>query len=1043
MRASGGLKPALDRDQLQSGSRRAESSADTVDFLSENVSSDRSEKQHYPLRTFRRALINATIRPIAHPCKKVFMARGFAFFRLQWIALALIVPLRSAAASQPAVPIVQLTAQPPRSLDQDNCLGNALLRELQRQAVLMAARDELGLATRDMVLREPFLPLGSPGVTTVLEATRVLKNNTADLWLARLDGALPADVYSLADRRVDDTPSARRASFKIVSDALVNYPDFVTRCEEASRSSYLQALLAENVLGTAAANPIPWAPAWTPPGAPAPVDPAALKRLAHLDIFSQYLAVRLLHQQIRTQGASPQRLTALVRGYANLGALTQDQWSRASKVFFARALLYAERLVVHENHSGQSLFARAYARAFVGLHAAALDDLDTAAKSADAPPGGPPASPPPWAVLLRALCCYDPFPCQYAISTGPFEYRQLAVFLNAIISLDKFPQDRVLEAVDGALTDYPGMFVLAPASPDLGDQVVPRPADQVINELPVLLVDKLRNAGFPASINYAINHVQPGDDSFRQLAAVRDRLCAAASRMPFDSSEPSLGVLADLIEQQEMIAIVHKALTARNNGSVPNDLQKLTSNANTILKAHPWGPFVEALGMDGSNDPAGLTKALTRITDRDPGPWNAGAFNYLYNTPGDAGALVKTLEEKASETADDLVGDYPPSATENQLWHLCRTSPHSATLLEAWMRAMPADRIIQETPLYNATLARVEGEFANRPAIAIAACDWCNDRGDFARALKLMQNVDRIEPSFEVSNRLAKLQWRLGDRARAIAKLLQAIHMAGDTDLTMAYQQAAVYLIGEHRFAEALDCVKLSSETPTARTWQLMTRCYEGMGDLEKADECLRQQDLTDPPSIATHYMWAKRLGRSDVKDIRKKAVGVFANTTNYSSEFCMAMAEDQEQKALAVLRQSRNQIVDSYDLAELAILDRKENDLHGLDETLDAMPVASGNASFGQAFKDLAQARDIRAGMAQFDQWTSRQLDDEDTVDWYSMAGRYLVAAGHAEEGKAYLSRALHQPVHERADFFLAWRAALKLGEDPRQMMASPATRE
>ena len=37
-----------------------------------------------------------------------------------------------------------------------------LLRELQRQAVLIAARDELGLGTRDMVLREPFVACQLP-----------------------------------------------------------------------------------------------------------------------------------------------------------------------------------------------------------------------------------------------------------------------------------------------------------------------------------------------------------------------------------------------------------------------------------------------------------------------------------------------------------------------------------------------------------------------------------------------------------------------------------------------------------------------------------------------------------------------------------------------------------------------------------------------------------------------------------------------------------------------------------------------------------------
>ena len=90
---------------------------------------------------------------------------------------------------------------------------------------------------------------------------------------------------------------------------------------------------------------------------------------------------------------------------------------------------------------------------------------------------------------------------------------------------------------------------------------------------------------------------------------------------------------------------------------------------------------------------------------------------------------------------------------------------------------------------------------------------------------------------------------------------------------------------------------------------------------------------------------------------------------------------------------------------------------------------------------KSLAQAKDLSASIAAFDLWVSRQLYDEDSVDWYSLAGRYLIAMGHPSEGRAFLIRAIRQPAHEQQDYYLAWRELLKMGENPQKLMLPPAT--
>ncbi len=122
-----------------------------------------------------------------------------------------------------------------------------------------------------------------------------------------------------------------------------------------------------------------------------------------MNLFSQFAAVRALHDLERIDGQSPQTLAALVRGYANLGQLTAFAWNAAPKVFKARALIYAERLVNANEHDSWSLNHRGYARALAGLHAAALADFqagEDARRKEDAKLVA-------WVPLVKAYCSYE------------------------------------------------------------------------------------------------------------------------------------------------------------------------------------------------------------------------------------------------------------------------------------------------------------------------------------------------------------------------------------------------------------------------------------------------------------------------------------------------------------------------------------------------------------------------------------------------------------------------------------------------------------
>jgi hypothetical protein len=63
------------------------------------------------------------------------------------------------------------------------------------------------------------------------------------------------------------------------------------------------------------------------------VDDAAEGWLKNMAIAPQFAAVRSVHEAIRDGGESPERLGVLVRAYANLGSLTEYQWTASGKLF--------------------------------------------------------------------------------------------------------------------------------------------------------------------------------------------------------------------------------------------------------------------------------------------------------------------------------------------------------------------------------------------------------------------------------------------------------------------------------------------------------------------------------------------------------------------------------------------------------------------------------------------------------------------------------------------------------------------------------------
>ena len=211
---------------------------------------------------------------------------------------------------------------------QDNKpLGSAFLKQLRRQALLIAARDGLGAATRDEFLSE----------TAPDEAVRIAEPDR--FLVEQFEGR---DFFS----------------------QIVDYPTYVAELEKLSRTDFVTALEKVGATKTPSpkdAEPVDWEE----------ID----KLLADFALVPHVEAIRRLHTAIRHQGESLELLTALVKGYTQLQILTNSTTRDTHRVFQARAILYAQRTVALFGENPETLSIRAAAWSLNNFHRMARQEF--------------------------------------------------------------------------------------------------------------------------------------------------------------------------------------------------------------------------------------------------------------------------------------------------------------------------------------------------------------------------------------------------------------------------------------------------------------------------------------------------------------------------------------------------------------------------------------------------------------------------------------------------------------------------------------------
>ena len=926
-------------------------------------------------------------------------------------------------------PLVQLTTRLPDLNNNDiRYAGDTLLREIQRQAVLIAAREELGLRTRDMSLDEQLVS-GRPGVTTVLAFTAVRVPDRATLTLARCDAVGVSDTSDPGDVLVGDKRITDRVEIDtpISANEIPDYLPFVADCEKASRGQFVEALKTERVLGQSPAVPTRWVDS----GA---LDPDAAARLGQLDPFDQFMAVRIAQRQTQADGASYERVDAVVRGYANLSVVTRAQWSWENNAFAARALLYAERLVVHENKSPRSLRTRAYARALVGLHAAALADLAASDQSADPPPG--------WVAAVRGLCKYDLQSLAELSATGPWTDRELAGMMLGVVCTDGYPSPTTEAVIARLVGEYPGLFFLAVESGN------PAYAANGVIAIPAVLRESLATAKVSPVVTGIVNQLSNRSDGYSVIARVRDRL---NSESETDAVEPSLSVLGGLIEEQTFAAIVRRASSDTASYQRGGDTNGLQTYANTvcrpILNRHPWGLIVARLKTTNTaTSDKDFDAVLARPRPRDNGWWIDAVNRPIVLSDAEQHKLedqwVSVGHKLGAHTPYQYAhcaDFYSGAAALDPLWRAYRNqSPYCSAIATWWVQVVPRERWVDDKPLYDSTIAELADRFYNRPDAVQAVVETCQLRGDFDRANVVLARAIQSVPwpvFYEGAAVIARHQGRVDQALSLVDRAQQTVgheDISGSVTSGTLMQLKARILLDAGRF-EAAQAVLSKTDPSNDGTVGLQARCFELSGRDDEALNCLRVATGTTPPALYQAYFFARRRDRSDAESLHKAAQAQAGTST--VPQIMIGLADGADQKAFELIKPQDSTSI-RLQLERLILA----------TEFKDAETIKSANESLrsgtppqlGRALDQLAGAADPAPGLVVFDQFESVVLDTETLVQFDSFMARYLLVTGHKPEAIRYLTRALRRSEREDDSYFLAWSAALRLGLDP-AVLAKP----
>lgn len=716
---------------------------------------------------------------------------------------------------------------------------NALLyREIPRQAFLIAARDELGIPTRDAALFEeiPWAPSPQSADWPLSLLTQVSPDGHANLLLIRR--APKNEILWTKDFSI-----AEGNPYLALSKVMEQY----------SRSEFPKVLQDQGYEG----KPVDY-------NENGEITEEIQSLLESHNEFSQYAAIRSLHKQIRQQGESPDRLAALARAYAQLGNLCDFYFSQMSKVFLARALLYAERLVQKSGQTPTALYHRALVRTLAGLPDAALDDLNLIGNGDE----------PSWAVAVRSYCSGDIQTLQEAAAST--DASDIILYLEIMAQRFRTNDNPRQELLKKFLIRQPNCVSVRVEISNVNSLGMKRSAMSSLEELPRIIARNLQAVpDLPVSITEKFTQDEPWDNQ-----RVLD-LSAALSGTDTDQQEPSLSLFGQMLNEMQFTLCWNAVHYLERWLSVP--LDSFIEEIRPIIKDHRYGLVILSRNLNGVEHQT-LVNTFWRSFDRSR--LDAHDVNVVYwldygrsrNYDSVLSICASRWDDVIPDLYTELTGEKEISAEKALLEDMVKVSSQLVATKERQL-IINADQLGEEILLW-------EEEYPNDSSMQRAIGLIYLNRGEFESAERCLKRALAVEPSYRAYQDLAAVYFKQGDQEKWLNALEGALGQP-ETGLGHARTRKIIadhYLeMGEPK--KALPYAEAAATSGAAFALILAGNVNERLENWEEAENHVRANSLRYENQALEWYFWCVRTGKGNLAAAERFALEKIASLDDEESE--------------------------------------------------------------------------------------------------------------------------------------------------------------
>lgn len=728
------------------------------------------------------------------------------------IAIALQVLFHSlTAAEAPPVPILSMQAHEIAKNEQ-NKTGRTLVREIYRQAFLIAARDGSGLRTRDDSMGELLtdkkytLLVATPSWTKV-EVQLTGANKKESVWQLTHD---------------------------LKGNAKLSYMPHIVAAEEASRGKYIEACKKMGF----SVRPHPKANTAVPDWLSGYIN--------RMNTTCCFLAIRKLHEISRRDGESPAILCQLSRCYADMGSMTEFFWNAIPKACAARSLIYAQRAVSLYPENIEAEFTLAYSMGVIGMPAEALETIAAARKKLSGD-----KKVPEWIELVEALCKYDMSTLAAHGDNGRAQYFR---FLAGEFSLSREELVALGEKVVSVIPDCYRVHERLSKTGGVGYKHKSTTAG--IKAITYFLYPRLSQAKIlPDKLAPILSTLKDrasvtSDPSMKII----DVLVNAGKD---DDKELSWTFLGRTIHESWYHLILRRAMFMEFSWNVEND--DFLNGQKLLTSAHQYGKFIDSYSTAYRRSRKDFHKDFRTLKLEDVSTTMSLLVNsadrvYRGKKYWDIASWHDDLTRYNIDSYIDARGKY----AKHLLQGFLKTDPYNVHLVNA--------TFVHNKDLAKKALPEWKKRFSAKPTFMSALADfYLNEDPD--KAIPLYEDTLRVSPgTYSAYRKLASIYKQRGDIDQWRVTLERYL---AQPDVGLQHAQIRVDIAKEYMKSgqneKALPYAERAAGTWAGWAMDCASKCNAKVGKMDKAELWIRRVSERYAGSEMSWYCFCQTYGRGDI----------------------------------------------------------------------------------------------------------------------------------------------------------------------------------